>query len=365
MKKIVISGINLYTGGPLSIYMDFLSSVIRKEYDKKYSIVAFVHKKELFSDYTGSGIRFIELPKSRESYLYRIFYEYMWFYSYSRKQDIYLWISLHDMTPNVVAVKRLAYCHSPLPFLRLTPEIVKNYPGVALMKYLYRYIYQFNIKKNDCVIVQQDWMRKEFYRHFGLKRENVAVCKPVIPEGKIINGSKEKSDAFIFVYAAYPRFFKNFDVIAKAVKILNLQNQNFKVIFTIDGKENKYSGRLYKKYHDIKNIIWRGLMPRKEVFELYGKADALIFPSLLETWGLPISEFKLTGKLMLLSDLPYAYEAVQPYDKAVFFDPNNEVELARIMGDAIAGKIIASKVDKYKYEEPYYKNWYDLLEKWL
>ena len=35
--------------------------------------------------------------------------------------------------------------------------------------------------------------------------------------------------------------------------------------------------------------------------------DFLIFPSLLETWGLPISEFEQTNKKMILANLPYAF----------------------------------------------------------
>lgn len=363
MKKlIVVSGINLYSGGPLSIYLDFLSSVTKKGYDKKYNIVAFVHKKELFYEFEKSKIKFIELPKSRKSYLNRLFYEYVWFYEYSKKHNVYLWISLHDITPNVAAKKRMVYCHSPLLFLKITPEIVRHYPGTALMKFLYKYVYALNIKKNDCVIVQQEWMRREFCKLYGLKRENIAVCKPIILEEKIKNRKRNENEPFVFLYAAYPRFFKNYEVIAKAVKILNKQRQDFKVIFTVNGSENQYSRRLYAKYHDVHNIEWRGLVSREEMFELYGKVDALIFPSLLETWGLPISEFKLTGKLIILSDLPYAHEAVQPYDKAVFFNPNDEVSLSRLMTNAIDGMIDINMIEDIHHRQPYYENWNEFLQ---
>lgn len=364
MKKlIVISGINLYTGGPLSIYLDFLTSVVQKHYDKKYNIVAFVHKKELFENFKESRIRFVELPASRRSYSNRLYYEYVWFYKYSKAKNVYIWLSLHDITPNVIAEKRMVYCHSPLPFLNLTHEIVKNYPKAALMKYLYRYVYAINIKKNDCVIVQQDWMRQQFNKLFGLKKRSVAVCKPLMDNEAIRNSEKNNNEPFVFIYAAYPRFFKNYEIIARAAALLNKQNSNFKIIFTIDGSENKYSEKVYKCYRNIPNIDWKGLLSREEVFELYGKADALIFPSLLETWGLPISEFKATGKLMLLADLPYAYETVQPYEKVAFFNPNDEQELFKVMKDAVDGSLKNVKIEKYEYDEPFYSDWNEFLEK--
>ena len=51
MRTIVISGINLYEGGPLSIYYDCLDAVWRTGLYKEYRIIAFVHKKELFQKY--------------------------------------------------------------------------------------------------------------------------------------------------------------------------------------------------------------------------------------------------------------------------------------------------------------------------
>ena len=51
MKQIVISGINLFEGGPLSIYYDCLDTILELGLNKKYRIVAFVHRKALFKKY--------------------------------------------------------------------------------------------------------------------------------------------------------------------------------------------------------------------------------------------------------------------------------------------------------------------------
>jgi len=51
MKKIVISGINLSEGGPLTIYKECLGYV-QKRLLENYEIVALVHDKELFSEFS-------------------------------------------------------------------------------------------------------------------------------------------------------------------------------------------------------------------------------------------------------------------------------------------------------------------------
>ncbi|WP_392367384.1 hypothetical protein, partial [Streptococcus suis] len=98
--KIVISGINLFEGGPLSIYYDCLNELIRKGIHLKKEIIAFVHRLDLFEEYKDY-VTLIEFPKSRGSYLKRLWYEYVYFYCFSKKNKVDIWISLHDITPNV------------------------------------------------------------------------------------------------------------------------------------------------------------------------------------------------------------------------------------------------------------------------
>lgn len=339
MKRLVLSGINLFEGGPLSIYHDFLNMLIEDKYFEKYDITIFVHKKELFNEYIGK-IKIIELPRSRKNYLYRLYYEYFYFWNYSRTKDIDIWISLHDITPNVKAKKRFVYCHNSAPFLKnITWNIFKYSKTTYFMKFFYSFLYKINIKKNTYVIVQQNWIREEFERRFNIK--NILISKPYT-KGLVchVNDIEKINKKYIFIYPVFPRVFKNFEVICEACKLLNttVAKDKYKVIFTIDGSENNYSKMLLEKYKVIKNIEWIGLQSRKKLFELYKNADCMIFSSLLETWGLPISEFKNTNKPILLADLAYSYETIGTYTKVNFFPPTNPKDLSNLMLDMINNK---------------------------
>ena len=63
--------------------------------------------------------------------------------------------------------------------------------------------------------------------------------------------------------------------------------------------------------------------------------NCLLFPSKLETWGLPISEAKAFRKPMMLANLPYAKETMGDYDEVSFFDVENPEELARLICDFV------------------------------
>ena len=125
MKTIVISGINLFQGGPLSIYKDCLNSLIESKVHINNQIIIFVHKKELFNEYAGK-FTIIELPLSRKNYIMRLWYEYIYFYFYSLRKSIDIWLSIHDITPNVKSEHRYVYCHNASPFYKMT-SVEKKY----------------------------------------------------------------------------------------------------------------------------------------------------------------------------------------------------------------------------------------------
>jgi Glycosyltransferase len=100
-----------------------------------------------------------------------------------------------------------------------------------------------------------------------------------------------------------------------------LKDNSFRVIITISGKECSYSKFLWKKFGTkVKALDFVGYVNQNELYSLYQEADCLIFPSRVETWGLPISEFSNTEKPMLLADLPYAHETSLGCRNVAFFD---------------------------------------------
>ena len=360
MEKIVISGINLIDGGALSVYYDFLDTLIEKKYYDKYKIIALIGNKKLFGKYEGY-IEFIEFPKSKKSWIYRLYYEYIFFKKFSKKILCDYWISLHDITPNVIAKKRFVYCHNPSPFNKMKISEIKYGFKYYLFSKFYKYLYKINIRKNTGIIVQQEWIRKEFEKIF--KVDNVIVARPSIPNIDVMKKSYRKNDKIIFIYPSYPRYYKNFEIVCEATKILSEEHiNNFEVLITVNGTENRYSRDLVKKYNNINNLKFIGLLDRKELYKKYGESSCLIFMSKLETWGMPIIEYKKTRKPMIVSDLPYAYETVGDYEKVIFSNVDNAAELAEKMKFFIQTNKIDGKNKLIKYKEPFAKDWNELLE---
>jgi glycosyltransferase involved in cell wall biosynthesis len=359
-KKIVISGINIRSGGSLSIFndcLDFLSKSLTNEYE----VIALVHNKNYFY---YPNIIYYEFPLSRISWLFRTFYEYFYFYFFSKKIKPYLWFSVHDITPNVKSDIQVVYCHNPAPFYNIS--ILEAYfdPKFFLFNLFYKQLYRVNIKKNNFIIVQQQWMRERFIKLFNLNKNKIIVSTPDksnFPIENAVNEKRNEKNEFIFFYPSFPRVFKNFELIFEAADILNKTgSESFKVYITIDGTENKYSRYILKKYAHVKNIIFTGLLTRDEVFDYYLKSDCLLFPSKLETWGLPITEMKSLNKPILAADLEYAHETVGKYDKVRFFNPYSAINVADEMKKMINNPTFNLQINKSP-DNPFAVGWKDLF----
>ncbi|MDP5158292.1 MAG: glycosyltransferase [Flaviramulus sp.] len=367
-KNIVIAAVNFFEGGPLSILNDCLQYLNNSDFTRQYHFIALVHKKELFSKKEYKNIQLVEYPKSRTSYLYRLYYEYFHFKSVAKKYDVFFWLSLHDITPNVGNTNQAVYCHNPSPFNKLNIKDISIQPTQFFFTLFYKYLYKKNIKKNKFVIVQQLWIKHRFQEMFNLKGNSIITAIPQIP--KIDNIYLEKnqqktttaSSKKVFFFPTFPRPFKNIEVICEAVKLINKEkNNDIEIIITIDGSENNYSKSIVTKYQHLKNINFIGLIQREEVYNYYAECDVLIFPSKLETWGLPISEYKQFQKPMLVSDLAYAKETVGSYDLVRFFNPDDAKQLSELMIDSLENKLAFDTTKPIIYEQPFVHGWNDLF----
>ena len=363
MKTIVVSAVNIRKGGTLTILRDCLGYLSGLASGGEYRVVALVHKREL-ADYPG--IEYIEMPGCIKGWGRRLWCEYVTMRGVSKRlSPVYLWLSLHDTTPNVKAERRAVYCQTSFPFLKLRLRDLRFNYKIVLFGLFTRFAYRVGIKNNKHLIVQAEWLRNGFSRMFGLPRGRFVVAPPERSDkqaGMLYDG---KSDKYTFFMASIADCHKNFETLCEAARLLEdeVGAGRFKVVLTIGPEDNKYAKWLYNTWGAVQSIEFAGYMDKARLYGHYSTADCLVFPSRVETWGLPISEFAATGKPMLLADLPYAHETAAGSSQTAFFDACNAVELKDLMRRLIDGdKSMLAPVDKLNLEAPVANTWQELFD---
>ncbi|MCI0920751.1 glycosyltransferase [Sphingobacterium rhinopitheci] len=362
-KLIVISAVNLVEAGTLAILRECLSYLSKLADHGEYKIVAVVFDKNLV-DYPN--IEYIETQWPKKKWINRLWYEYVSMNNISKSLNpVYLWFSLHDTSPTVKAERRAVYCHNSYFNYKWRLHDLIFAPKIALFAIFTKFIYRTNIHKNNYLVVQQDWFRQAMHTIFNVPVSKIIVARPESP----LLGFMEESetvinDMYSFVFAGSPNSHKNFEIICKSVNILikEYNISNFKVSITVKGNENKYANWLFKNWGHLENLHFTGFMPKDSLFKLYEDSNCLIFPSKIESWGLPISEYSQLNKPMLLADLPYAHETAEGARYTAFFEPTDERDLADKMRNLINGDSSFLKpIPRKSIKGPVVKSWEDLF----
>lgn len=361
-RHIVLSAINIYQSGMLTIARDFLSQLCQTPAFQRGEIrvTLFCHRADLYRDLQQANVTLIEKPRSRQSWGIRLFYEYVYFWFWSLNQTVDTWISLHDVSPNVRARRRVVYCHNPMPFYR--GSISARYDlKLKLFQWLYTFNYQTNLHKNRHIIVQQQWMREAFVQFYACDPAKMIVAPPqtVFSQPAQSPSPNVQSSTLNLVYPTFPRTYKNYEVILAAMRLL--VDTPLRLILTVAPEMNAYAGMLAAKYGDLPNVAWVGFQSRQQVEAQYAEAAAMVFPSKSETWGLPMSEFQRYGKPIFAADLPYAKETLSGYDHAVFLDPDDVPAWAEALRMfATKGEYHSTHVITH-YPPPFAPNWQALM----
>lgn len=367
MKTIVISAVNLVEAGTLEILracLGYLSSVAAT---KQYRVVALVYDRNLIN---LPNIEYIETKWPKKRWTNRLWYEYVEMNKISKTlAPVDLWFSLHDTTPTVEAKIRAVYCHNSFSFYKWKVHDLLFAPKIAMFAIFTKSIYRTNIQANNYLVVQQNWFREAMAKMFDFPKSKIIVAPPKHDKIEMTHLSHERKDENLsFVFAGSPNSHKNFEVIAKACAILEEEQgiSNFKASITVKGTENKYAAWLYKNWGHLKTLQFAGFQPKKDMDKFYAEADCLIFPSKVESWGLPISEFSNYGKPMILSDLPYAHETASGSAQVAYFNPDNSRELASLMHELIQGNVQSfQREPDLKIAEPLAHSWADVFTELL
>lgn len=326
-KRIVFSGINISVGGPLTMlrhFHQYASEFLAADYE----IYFLVKDKQLLPE---SKLNIIEFPAAQRSLLHKLYYEYVAFKKVSERIQPILWFSLNDITPTVSATIQCVYFHNATPFYKLS-WMDLFFPARALVqKFYYYFFYRINLFKNDFVVVQQKFLSDYIIRKLKFPADRILLNRPELNLTSLRKPSP--SPAYeatkVFLYPTKAVVYKNVHVIIKAVKLLKSRKvSDFKVVLTIFENDNRYSRYLKYISRNLPEIEFAGYQPFDVLVEQFQRAHCILFPSKLETWGLPLSEAIYFNKHIIAADLQYAHETIGAYAQVDFFNPMSASALA-------------------------------------
>ncbi len=308
------------------------ATVILDNFYKKHKADKKNHYVYLLSTYqlkSTDNVTVINIPAIKKSWLNRLCFDFFCVKKYIHQYKIDEVISLQNIGIFGFRGKQTVYEHNALPFCEYRYKLTENRLMWIYQNVLGRLMIH-SIRKATTVVVQTEWMKAAIVQHAKVNSEKIVVEFPgdVIPNGYTYRG--KTNNRFFFPANAAP--FKNHKLIFEAAKILHQNGiNNFEIIFTLNGNESEHLRKIAESAKELGiNILWKGTLAREQVFGLY-EESVLIFPSYIETIGLPIYEAKCVGSPILVSDCAYARNIIGDYKDASLFAWDDAKALANLM----------------------------------
>jgi len=322
--RILVYDVAADGGGAATVLQSFYEEFC-KDRDNEYVFVLSVCKLQ-----EREHIKVLNYPWIKKSPLHRICFDHFAAHRLVKKYKIDQVLSLQNIELPHAGVPQVVYEHNALPFAEYRFRPWEAFRPWFTQQVLGRMMIR-SIRRARKVMVQTNWMKKEIVRKCRVPEDKVEVKFPPV---RMLPTEPYHLDAAkpVFFYPANGSAYKNHRTFLKACECLrNRGYENYEVIWTVTGEENEGMRRLRKEAKEKKlPIIFKGTVPRRTLFDLYARS-VLVFPSYIETIGLPLLEARTAGAWIAAADCLYARDCVGDYERAEFFEVFNAEQLSSIM----------------------------------
>lgn len=262
-------------------------------------------------------------------------------------------------------MRQIIYYHQSLPLYEYKFSLKgHNLRSNLFYFYIYPLYVKLFLKENTYVAVQTEEIRSRFAQKFHFPLDKIGVYFPEVEKidtEKVCPYNYEKG-SYNFIYPSMGATYKEHITIVKALRCLYSKEpelaRRIKVHFTLQESDNKELYNCICQYHQEDNYVFHGNMPHRQVLSMMKSCSGLLFPSVIETLGLPLLEAASLGIPIIANDLGYAREVLDGYDGVDFVAVHGYERWAAIM------KACCEKKTRYQYyHHPVDDSWGSLIRK--
>ena len=304
---------------------------------------------------------------------------------YSLKEQIVVPLQLIKLKPDLVHFphfnvpvlwwgKQVVTIHDLIKHQSRGRETTTKCPLFYWFKYLnYCFLIWLAVKRATKIIVPTKWWKKELVKRYRLAPGKVAVIYEGVEKKFKIKDLKFKIDVLkrygvkkpfvIYTGSLYPH--KNVERLIKAIQLMNQLSTvkppaggQVPVSLVIVCGRNIFYERFKKKVEEMKmkefvNLV--GFVPDEELVVLYRQAEAFVFPSLMEGFGLPGLEAMTAGCPVLISEIPVLREVYG--EAALYFNPLDIDDIAKKIKMILDNPSIRQELIKKGYQQVKKYSW--------
>lgn len=252
--------------------------------------------------------------------------KYFWLDRGLRKQKLDVCLFFTPFMPFFVNFKKTIVVVHDLSYRYIKPEKLKE----KIKNYIIFLIHKYSVNKANKVVAVSETTKKDIVNLFKIKEEKIKVIYNGVNELPLEKEIHTPQNFFLFVGSIKPR--KNILNLVKAfVEFKKEDKQGFKLVLS-GNKGGKYYEKLLsiiKENNLNKEVIFLGYVDDAQLSFIYKRAYALVYPSVIEGFGMTVLEAISQGTPVLISNIIVFKEVFK--EVAIFFNEKDYVDISQKM----------------------------------
>ena len=248
-----------------------------------------------------------------------------------RRERIDLFHAPHYVLPPLTPCRSIVTIHDCIHLM--FPQYLPNRLAYAYARAAFRVA----TRRSARILTVSEASKRDILRFFNVPSDKVTVIHNAIderfgiapPDEEVVRVREryQLSDRFV-LYAGNVKPHKNLERLLDAFFILRREGLHDLKLLIIGNEISKYATlrRAVHRYNLHKDVRFLGFVPDETLAVLYRLADAFVFPSLYEGFGLPPLEAMASGTPVLTSNVSSLPEVVG--DAAILIDPYDPRSIA-------------------------------------
>ena len=305
------------------------------ESDEELHLLVSPKSRPLHQCY-GPNVFYIGYPWSNERRTLRALSEHL--YSPLRLPSNHIDVFNTLMAP-VVNMSWSLVIHMKTMHAFTTPE------SVSMLPRIYRRLnYPRTARAAEAIVINSESLRSEIERYLEVDARKLRLIYEAVDHELFKPGDAAAARArvarygvtrpfVLFVSSLWP--YKNCDGLLRAWAVARNRLDGRQLVIVGPGRDQKYLDQLHALCAELgisEDVLFVGGVPLEETVRFYQAADVFVYPSLNETFGLPILEAMACACPVVTSDTTAMPETAG--GAAVLCDPRDPASIARAIADA-------------------------------
>lgn len=334
-RRIVVNASTVLISGGYFLSINIIQGLIESN---KFELFIVCPNRKKYSSCLSENSHLIVVPRWQLQRIFRLILDSIWLPKLIRKLDPDLVFSLTNI-PAKTSYRQFFLHDNPFFGEKKLREFKLPYMQVLLHKLRSRVILG-RLKYIDLLLVQSDYHRQKFLKILpgGIQIE---ILPPVVPnfvksDVDYIAPRMPHEKKKILCLSRYYEH-KNLEIFVELGKLIQKHKLPFIIYLTLNENQHKKVRSLInslatKKLSDT--IQNRGKVKHENIQPLIEECDALILPSLLESFSLVFMEAWAMKKPLFTSDVDSIRDTCG--DAAFYFNPHSAKDILKVINETFS-----------------------------